>query len=98
MTVALATRGMIRPCCKMDAVISRDTPQMKSVLEVRPTVRRVTGPAAAAVGPPVVSSVQELKPETTDAKGPAPIVGTPKPVQTSAQELKPQIVKVEEED
>jgi hypothetical protein len=77
--------------------MSVSAPQMKAVLEVRPTVRRASSPAAAAVGPPVMTSVQELRPDTTDAKGPAPIVGTTKPVPTSAQELKPQIVKVEEE-
>jgi hypothetical protein len=43
-----------------------------------------------------MTGAQELRP-TTGAKAPAPTDPDPKPTQTSAQELKPVIKKVEEE-
>lgn len=94
--VALATRGMIQPCCKQDQIISYDQPDVQAVLEVRPRIRHAAAPPTAVVAGPVMTGAQELRP-TTGAKAPAPADPDPKPTQTSAQELKPIIKKVEEE-
>jgi hypothetical protein len=94
--VALATRGMIRPCCKRDQIISYDQPDVQAVLEVRPRIRQAAAPPTVAVTGPVMTGAQELRP-VTGAKAPAPASPDPKPAQTSAQELRPIIKKVEED-
>lgn len=97
MSVALATRGMIRPCCQRDQPTSLDKPQTQAVLEVRPRIRGITAPAAAAIIPPVMLSLAELKPETTGAAAPAPLSPDPRPKSTTVQELRPVTKKVEKE-
>jgi len=94
--VALATRGMIRPCCKQDQIVSYDHPEVQAALEVRPRIRLAGAPPTGVVTAPVVTSAQELKP-VVGAKAPAPASPDPKPTQTSAQELRPVIKKVTEE-
>lgn len=94
--VALATRGMIRPCCKQDQVISFTPPETQATLEVRPRIRGAGAPPTAVLMPPVTMSAQELKP-VVGAQSPAPASPDPKPTQTSLQELRPVIKKIEEE-
>lgn len=94
--VALATRGMIRPCCKQDQVISFAPPETQATLEVRPRIRGAGAPPTATLTPPVALSARELRP-VTGAKTPAPASTDPKPMQTSLQELRPVIKKIEEE-
>lgn len=94
--VALATRGMIRPCCKQDQIISYAHPETQATLEVRPRIRGAGAPPTVTVTAPVTMSAQELRP-VVGAKAPAPASSDPKPTQTSAQELRPVIKKVEEE-
>lgn len=97
MSVALATRGMIRPCCLSDTIVSLDAPRMQQTLEVRPRIRAALGPPAPVLTPPVPITAQEVKPIMRRADAPAPPDPDPKPTQTSTQELKPRIVKAEEE-
>lgn len=97
MSVALATRGMILPCCQKEQVISFDHPQTQAALEVRPRTRRVASPAAPALTPPVTRVVLELRPNTTDAVAPSPPSSDPRPESISAQELRPITKKVEKE-
>lgn len=97
MSVALATRGMIRACCAADTIVSLDPPAMQQTLEVRPRIRAALGPAAPPLTPPVAVSAQELRPVMQGADAPAPPDPDPKPAQTSTQELRPKIVKAEEE-
>lgn len=97
MSVALATRGMIRPCCQKDQPISLDNPKTQAVLEVRPRIRGITAPAAPALTLPVVLSLAELKPTTTDAAAPPPPSPDPRPKSTTVQELRPVTKKVEKE-
>ena len=96
MSVALATRGLIRQCCFRDELVSLDRPQVQAVLEVRPRIRRATSPPTAALSPPATISVTELRP-SQDVKSPADLAPVTKPFQTSVTELKPIIKKVEEE-
>ena len=96
MTVALATRGMIRRCCKQDQIVSRTSPETQAVLEVRPRIRLAGAPPVAAVPVPVQLSAEELRPETQSATAPV-TTAADAPTQTSAQELKPVIKKVTEE-
>ena len=97
MSVALATRGLIRQCCFRDELVSLDRPQVQAVLEVRPKIRRATSPPTAAITPPAVISAQDLKP-SQDVRSPADLAPVTKPTQTSVRELKPVIKKVEEDD
>lgn len=94
--VALATRGMIRPCCKQGQIVSYAHPEMQSTLEVRPRIRRAAAPPVVTVGAPVTLSAQELRP-IVGAKAPPPTSPDPRPTQTSTQVLRPVIKKIEEE-
>jgi len=96
MSVALATRGMIRSCCKLGQIVSRESPHTQATLEVRPRIRLAGAPPTVTVTAPVPISAQELRPQT-GATAPAPPSPDPKPTQTSTQELKPVIKKVEED-
>lgn len=97
MSVALATRGMIKNCCEQDQIISLDAPVTQQTLEVRPKIRQAASPPAPALLPPQTVATLELRPDTRSADAPAPPDPDPKPVQTSTQELKPTIIKAEEE-
>lgn len=96
MSVVLATRGMIRSCCKLGQIISREPPQTQAALEVRPRIRLAASPPAVTITAPVPVSAQEMKPQV-GAKAPAAPSPDLKPSQTSGQELKPVIKKVEED-
>lgn len=96
MSVALATRGMIRSCCKLGQIVSMEHPQTQATLEVRPRIRLAGAPPTVTITAPVPISAQELKP-VTGAKAPAAPAPVLKPSQTSTQELKPVIKKVEED-
>lgn len=96
MTVALATRGMIKSCCKIGQIVSHDHPHTQAILEVRPRIRQAGAPPSVTITAPVTTSAQELRP-VTGAKAPADVSPDPKPTQTSAQELKPVIKKIEED-
>ncbi len=96
MSVALVTRGMIRSCFKRDQIVSCTSPEFQSVLEVRPRIRNVASVPPAIVPVPVQIVVQELRP-TTEAKSPSALSPVTSPTQTSVQELKPIIKKVEED-
>lgn len=97
MSVGLATRGMIQSRCLHEQVISFDKPQMQAVLEVRPRIRQVASPPAAALTPPVMMTAVELKPLTWDAAAPTPPSSDPKPHGKSAMELRPVMKKAEKE-
>lgn len=96
MSVALATRGMIRSCCKLGQIVSREHPHTQAILEVRPRIRLAGAPPTATITSPVPISAQELKP-VTGVKAPADASPDLKPTQTSGQELKPIIKKIEED-
>lgn len=73
-----------------------DTPSIVGAVEVRPKIRRVTPPEDDQTVPKVTSA-EELKPSMRveappDATAPEP------PKMRTAEELKPKIVSVEEED
>jgi hypothetical protein len=89
---------MVCPPFQQEQFISCDFPVMQQALEVRPTVRSVSGQITPpVVAPPVVLSTQEVRPSAKSAKGPAPANPNPKPAQTAALELRPIIKKVEED-
>jgi len=97
MSVSLATRGMIQGCCQQETVISLDGPLMQQTLEVRPRIRTAAGPPAPVLTPPTPITALELRPSMRAADAPAPPDTDPKPTQISTQELKPKIIKAEEE-
>lgn len=73
------------------------TPDVVGVVEVRPKIRRIDAPTDAGDTRPVISSAQELKPSMTgEAPADAPVMDAPTP--TAAQELRPKIIKAEEEE
>ena len=76
---------------------SLNTPEVVAVVEVRSKIRSVT--PLDVNGDPLSSviSAQELKPVTTGRVTPE-VTSTPPPTTRTAQELKPRITKVEEEE
>lgn len=96
MSVSLATRGMIRSCCKKNAIISFAFPQTQQILEVRPKIRQAAAPPPPTDDVPIPTSIQELRP-VTSAKAPPTPVSSVGPVPTSAQELRPIIKKITED-
>lgn len=92
----LVTRGYI--CCDFmqDQLQSCDKPRFQSAVEVRPKVRNAATPPVAEPGAPSPITAQELRPRGK-AKAPAPAPTGLKPSSSSATELKPKIVKAEEE-
>lgn len=94
--LCLVTKGMI---CVTEAalLISCDEPVMTSALEIRPRIRNVAAPPAAAVAIPVVTSAEELKPVMRDADAPPEPDPDPRPKPTVTIELKPVIKKAEED-
>ena len=77
--------------------VSLDTPDIVSVVEVRPKIRRIVLPDNVGQPKPAVISTQELKPVVTGRVTPVPSSTLP-PKTRTAQELKPRILKAEEED
>lgn len=99
-STSLVTNGYI--CYRgqpipVPAPASLDTPAIVSSVEVRPKIRRVRPPDPPPDGP-LVTSVQELRPQVTGrtTPDPQPPVDPPKP--RTAQELKPKITDAKEED
>jgi hypothetical protein len=74
-----------------------ESPDILTVVEVRPKIRRAQLPDDTGQPKPSMLSAQELKPKVEGEAQPGPTPTTP-PKTTSAQELKPKIVKAEEED
>ena len=75
-----------------------DSPDMISAIEIRPRIRNVVEDEEFD-GAPVMTSVQELKPQMKSSQSepdPPPDVG-PR-TNTSAQELKRQMISAEEDD
>ena len=98
-TTSLVTHGYI--CYSgepipVPAPISLDTPSITGVVEVHPRIRRTEFSGETSEKPLIVSS-QELKPQTIGRITPDPSPATP-PKTRTAQELKPKIIKAEEED
>ena len=71
-------------------------PDIIGAVEVRPKIRRADPPAEGGAEKPSVLSVQELRPQVA-GEVPPPTT-TVEPTTVSAQELKPEITKAEEED
>jgi hypothetical protein len=94
--VAIATRGMVRSCCRQGGFICGDSPEVQAVLEVRPKIRYAAAPPSGDVTSPIMIGAQELRP-SAGATGPGPADPDPKPTQTSAQELRPVIKRAEED-
>lgn len=73
-----------------------DQPDVVGVVEVRPKIRRVeTPPDDDPV--PMVTAVEELKPQVSGRQEPPPTTGD-EPKIRAVEELKPTITSVEEED
>lgn len=96
MSVSLVTRGMVRSCCKKNAIISFAFPQTQQILEVRPKIRQAAAPMPFTDDVPVPTSIQELRP-VTSAKAPSSPTSSVEPVPTSVQELRPVIKKITED-
>lgn len=95
--LAIVTRGMIYPPEEINVEVC-DKPIVSAVVEVRPTIRATTPPAAEGIAeaPKVVSS-REIAPQIQSSQGPQIEAGQDDPTVVAAEELKPQITKAEEE-
>lgn len=92
---SLITRGVITCNVVADQTISLDTPEMISALEVRPKIRLVAAPDLSAPVP-VTLSAGEVVPSQTAVAEPV-TAPADAPHNLAAEEVKPVIIKVEEE-
>jgi hypothetical protein len=75
-----------------------ESPDMVSAIEIRPRIRTVVEDEEFD-GAPVMTSVQELKPQMKSSQAePDPPPDVDPPTNTSAQELKPVMISAEEDD
>jgi hypothetical protein len=86
-------------CCNIaqNQLASCEKPDITGVVEVRPKLRNVLAPGQVLASAPVIIALSEVKPDTEDATAESTVTAPEAPSNISAQEIKPKIIKVEEE-